>query len=371
MANATRGWAVLFVMGSAVACGAQEPVGESSQALGVADERLTPSNLPADTCDAPGTKDLIDATGTVDTDTGCDAVIVQGDGAPDICVYKYRTVTLSGGGLRGVGSRALAIVATDTMTIGGFLDVGAHATVKGPGASDPRGFPLFSDADAPGGSYGTPGGLGALGSAQPAPPYGNDTAVPLLAGASGGPGYVDPSQYPSLPGEGGGALQLVSCTSLVVTSTGVIASGGGGAARTVFHGAGGGSGGTILLEAPSVVVDGILGANGGGGGGGECPRDPSPPQDAHGYDGTPTAGGWGGALNFLGGGIGGNGGSEASPPEPGQPGMTRPGGNKCGNSGGGGAAGRVRINVQAGTQPALSGAKSLSPAPSIGAIATH
>lgn len=173
---------------------------------------------------------------------------------------------------------------------------------------------------APSGATGVEGGAS----------YGQASLIPLLGGSSGGGGGE--------AGAGGGALQLVSALEIVIGSTGVIDAGGGGARN---QSSGGGAGGALLLEAPSVSLQGTLAANGGAGS--------AAVGGAGGQDALASAVAAQGELGTLGGqgsaGDGPNGGD----------GMFMTSNNALG---GGGGAGRIRINSTSGAA-ALTG--TLSP----------
>ncbi|WP_394848109.1 hypothetical protein LZC95_11670 [Pendulispora brunnea] len=296
---------------------------------------LTPSNLPPDICDTPGTKDF--TGGELPSEP--DARIHQVNG-PDIFLYKFGNVS---GDIRASGN--VAIVATQSMRLGSVPSDGYyHFDPAHPGS----GKQVAWACGGGGGGHGTPGGPHQTPQgAYTAEAYGSETGIPLLPGAEGAT-TVDVERTFSTPGGlGGRALQLVSCGTLTITGN-VSADGfapyQGGSGRTA--GAGGGSGGTLLIEAASVSVasSGSVTSNGGAG-----------------------IGGWSG--------VPGAGGTRTSPPgsstcgtgelmlDAGFPGLYDLG------SGAGGAVGRIRINVRAGTQPELLG--NVSPVPSMGTVATH
>ena len=123
----------------------------------------------------------------------------------------------------------------------------------------------------------------------------------------------------------------------------------------------GNGGGTITVSSKSgvtVTIDGIVAANGGGGGGGdgyEDSADATPGDD--GYFGTSRAqGGSGTAGSYNDGGDGGRGGAADEP-------WGDPGEDMRKAGGGGGAAGRIRINTASGN---VSGSFTLSPFPATG-----
>jgi len=325
--------------------------------------KIVPSNLPADTCDTPATKDLV-IQGDL-YNYPCDATIVQGGGAPDVCVLKGANVAIHQFTVLGRFHSAIAIVATNGMTIDGAMDVGAE-----------------SDNDGNNTYYGDGPGASTTGTA------GGETGSPLVGGLAGAGGVEgDLSVY---GGGGGGALQLVACNQLTVTTEGTISAGGGGgeAGLKVLSGqpsgtpgGDGGSGGTLLLEAAHMTIAGGLSSNGGGGGGGgggkalenECSSG-----SLGGLGGVGTAQTAGGVPgdDGHGGGRGGNGGSVMGAPTEGAPGgdcNIPPGALEvrfAGGGGKGGPVGHIRLNVPAGTTPNTTGAL-FSPLPSIGTVATH
>lgn len=342
------------------------------------DEYLKPSNLPSSICACAASSDLfIGASESVEIDTGddgnCDLVV---EASPiDICVIKRRSVHIGPGArLSAIGTRALAIVGTTRVDVEGTIDVSAHYERNGPGAPDSRGTYNVRclAAGAPGGGYGTAGGRpqGCFGDPAEcwgfAPDggseyypvggasYGTPEATPLVGGAAGG-GLGRPG------GGGGGALQLVSCGTIEIGSSGRVVSGGGGGLGGVgtWHclhsGGGGGSGGTILVEAASVTVAAgaaILANGGGGGSGGGFGNQLGEIDGNPGANGSESAGPAPGGAGTLGGvttrgAPGGNGGADGVPPQ--SYGDLTGGPYGAGRGGAGGAVGRVRINTVGGT----------------------
>jgi hypothetical protein len=181
-----------------------------------------------------------------------------------------------------------------------------------------------------GGSYCGVGGKGALtvgttgavgnGGAT----YGDPKLVPLLGGSSGGGSYG---------GAGGGAVQIVSAKQVTVGATGRIDAGGGGADNNA---SGGGSGGAILIEAPQVSNGGLLAVNGGGG---SAARGGSGGQDGQASE-LPAAGETAAAGTDL------DGAGSAGANIHGEDGKST---GTTDSLGGGGGAGRIRINTQSGT----------------------
>jgi len=264
-----------------------------------------PLTIDTDTGAIAGANTVIRPAGT-----GLDAAsgiyfdtVAQGSGQPGLGVFVLKKLTvIADTTLEATGSRALAILASDTVTIDGIIDVSGAVQTAGPGgfaggAPDGNGlgpgggkgttgstYSHYCIGGGGGGGHGGAGGAG--GTSTCAAPNnfaggaggsagGNDTLVPLVGG-SGGAGGVEPTgstnSTPGSGGGGGGAIQIVA-TAIVVGAKGGINGGGGGGGESInAGGTGGGAGGAILLEAAvvTVAVGGVLAANGGGGGGGDC-----------------------------------------------------------------------------------------------------
>jgi hypothetical protein len=333
--------------------------------------------------------------GTFDTDSQCTPTselghceVVSRSNMPEACVCRMDTLTV--GSLTITGSRALVILAAQTVEIHKLLDVSAHGGVAGPGASytDVR-TPEFN-AGGVGGTFASPGGSGGSytvidsgtsNSDTPTAVYGNAALIPLLGGTQG----ETTSQSGAVVGTGGGgggALQISAGNSITVSGK-ILAGGGGGhggyvqKSSTQFlsaGGGGGGSGGAILLEAPVVNVTGTVSAVGGGGGSGYL--EWAFYESNNGVDGS--SGGAGGAAEIvdcpgMGGGGGGAGAKTSSA------GITGAGGQYygfCGvddtalyyaGGGGGGGAGRIRIN----TASSCGCSGTFSPTPTYATTALH
>jgi hypothetical protein len=373
----------------------------SDCALGCFDEvrcaKLDPSNglaahldMAAEAADLILTGDATIDTGneTISDETG--ALVVSGavvTGGP-VDVFVVRVKSLTAGNIAVTGTRALAIVSDGDIQLNGGLNVSAvFLDSESPGGIDDN--TTCGDRDAngsndawPGGGGGGYGGSGGLGGSAPGHNGGTGSAVngsasivPLRGGCTGGEAI---GSLNSSPGTGGGAVQLISNTSILVSSTGHLAANGAGARGSAalvsctgnpcFAGDGGGSGGAILLEAPSVSL-----ATGAGlfanGGGGSCAYFTNTPTAASGEGGllseARAAGGVCTGSNVGNGGLGGAG-------------ATTGGGAGTGTSlgtdmdagGGGGGVGRIRINLPTGaTTDAIEG--TVSPAASFGALATR
>jgi hypothetical protein len=316
----------------------------------------------------------------------CSEIHAQAAGA-SLCIVAGTTITVATGAtLRAIGANPLVLIATQSITIGGGLDVSSHAgdTVGGvatfgagarsaadctaigldglPGRDSNQNF--FGGGGAAGGSFGGAGGAGGAGGKGNVG-HGNPAAavVPpsvLVGGCPGGHGGDgDNGGGGAVGGNAGGAIYLLAGDSIAVAGK-IIASGaGGGAGGTGVDssggGGGGGAGGMIGLEASRIMVTGSLVANGGGGGGGggglpgsggTAGSDPAAPA-------TAAKGGPGGS----GGGGGGGNGSVAA--QAGTVGVQGSNANESAGGGGGGGAGVIRVF---GVSPAsLTGA--ISPPP--------
>ena len=303
---------------------------------------LTPSNLPPDICDTPGTEDLtLNSTLVFDFDDTCDAVVPQAGGLPSICVRKFSTVSLVGDAdVVFTGKMPLALVATDTFTLGErvFIWEGRNYPENMPvGGSDPRGEAPCAGG---GGGNATAGGGSCGGPAiVPAP---NTQLSPGSPGASADDGWT-------AGGYAGGALQFVSCGAMNLSGQ-IDLSGGQGQTAAGGTGPGGGSGGTLILEASQFNIGNLyvraIGGDGGLGGFLYCG-----PNNQEGTPGLPGKGGTGAMLPGAG--------------QPGNPGTCGPGGV----SGSGGSVGRIVIDAPAGVSPPAIGAS--DPPPSYGTVATH
>jgi hypothetical protein len=312
--------------------------------------------------------------GSFDTDLECTASsalgacsVVARANLPEACVCRMDELSI--GSLEVKGSRALVILAYETVRIQTILDVSGNPGMPGPGAVWHYQDPAQLGGGA-GGSFATAGSSGGNGAA-PAATYGGAPLIPLLGGMSGQGGGRG-------GGGGGGALQITAGVRIDVV--GLINAGGGGgeggyATYSISGGGGGGSGGGILLEAPKVVMTGRLNANGGGGGGGGGDRGwGAAGEDA--YDDFASGGqgndGSGCPLyGYVYGGDGGNGATRTSTPSSGQSSDhdSRCIGNPSfvGGGGGGGGLGRIRINTLTGCQ--CSGIT--SPTVSFGTLGVH
>lgn len=312
---------------------------------------------------APTAELIIAADRTVSTamvgNGNCDEIIAQPGGGASLCLITARALTIaSTARLTGLGPNPLLLVATETMTIDGTIDVASRLGAPSPGAGADTACASASGRDATqidgaggggaGGSFGTTGGDGGTGRTpnQATPGGVAANAQPpttLRGGCSGGQGgEADGGGGDGAGGAGGGAVYLIAGTALTVSGT-INASGSGGAQGTdglyASGGAGGGgSGGMIGLDAPSITITGMVFANGGSGGGGGG-NEPN----RHGQPGsTPTS-----ALTAAAGGAGGTGGggrggagSVLGDAGEGANNGTNP---YCSGGGGGGGAGVIRV----------------------------
>jgi hypothetical protein len=353
---------------------------------------LDPSNGLAAQLDLAGNREaLVLRNGAViNTETG---MITDGDGTVlvlattmidadpvDVMALPVRSLTVGDVTVR--GTRALAILVDEDVAIAGVFSVSADRGEQGPGSlSDRPGcvggayrecpdFASFSGAG--GGGFGSDGGAGGPCDGASFAPMGraegNPQLVPLRGGCRGGGGGQN-----SAAGAGGGALQISARGAIRLGPGAFIAANGGGGwgpptnptcspfltlgGLPCENGSGGGAGGGILLEAATVELDTGAGltANGGSGHYGVLATAASPgllstepsPAFVPGCAGCPSGGrGAARGVDATHGASGYNG------------------------SGGGGGVGRIRINLAAGSVPAL-GSAVLSPAPSIGPVTTR
>lgn len=276
------------------------------------------------------------------------SILTQSD-ASRVGMYVVKSFRVEANAILNVtGTLPIVIVALDKMEILGTVRVNASGQHPAPGGfisdvhyakgNGPGGGGAGSGKNGGGGgSYcGAGGGGNARGvgtAASGGKVYGNPEISPLVGGSAGG-------ATDSNGGTGGGAIQLVAGNSFLLSATGTIHAGGGGGERSVFAGSGGGSGGAILIESESATISGTLSANGGGGGSGASVANFGPggnnatPDDAPAPGGitndSASKGGRGSAADAIHGGDGESADTAYYP------------------SGGGGGAGRVRINTKSG-----------------------
>lgn len=331
-----------------------------------ADENVTPAiclgtqpyqvclrDLP--TSDTPITQNIATGSNLTCLKTVQEPIGWAAEGQPDACFVVGQNVTVAGT-LTVKGARPLVIVATDTVTITGTLDLSAKRGNFNTG-SPPPGFsaagcaPFTTTATnsatggggGAGGSLGTKGGNGGAGD-NGASGAGLALDVPppsvLHAGCMGGAGGtgdgMGTATMITAGGWGGGAIYVLAQNKIVLSSGTVInasgAAGDAGSHRT--GGGGGGSGGMIMLIAPAfdVGTNTFVYANGGGGAsGGTTSNDGKNGSDP---GSNPTQQAAGGVLASA--GAGGAGYAATIDAAPGGLGPTGNGGG-----GGGGGAGLI------------------------------
>lgn len=331
------------------------PGGFCAPATMTCQRSIVPAFVP-NACDNAATSDLTVAVDTIiDTSnaTNCNGGLVAQAGAREICVVHHGNVSIqSGVTLTFTGSRPVALVADDTLSVDGVIEVGATGTVDGPGggvttsggnesANDGGGGAGFATAGAPGGSQTVDGG-GVNGGAIGTDP----SSTSVLVGGS--------RASDATAGGGGGALSVISCRG-TVTISGTIASGGGGGlggpVGATAAGFGGGSGGYVALEGRMIVLTGQLFANGGGGGSGAHDNGTAGVAGSDGLRATAAAPG-GGAIV----GVGGAGGFAAVAPTAGlKKGTVQKQGVliTTGPGGGGGSVGFLHTYTPMGVTPTL------------------
>jgi hypothetical protein len=314
---------------------------------------FVPSNLPPSLA-LPSAPPMMKGTNELDTDalslyykipelTPQAVTLADGSEAALFVVQRFELGV--GQTLKVSGQRPLIIVALDDIVVGGQIVTAASKTngygsagAPGPTVAERKGFGPGGGAAGmaakAGGSGGSFCGRGGRGNAQTTDgtTYGTPTLVPLLGGSSGGVAAT-------VGGLAGGALQLVAGKSITINEAGLInMTGSGGPAW-----GGGSSGGAVLLEAPKVTVTGTITANGGAGGsyyGGAQGTETATPAVGGNYgSGSPSSRGGSGSAGAK---------IEGDPATMGEM-LTL-------FSGGGGGAGRIRINTGCGVFTAGSNA---------------
>jgi len=269
------------------------------------------------------------------------AIITQ-PGAGKIGVYVARNIRIEPNtSLRVDGTFAIAIVALESFEVLGGIDAGARQDGRSPGGFTNQGKEQFAGGGPGGGGAGSATNGGGGGSycgiggksaaltnrtaAAGGTAYGTPELIPLVGGSAGGSAALP------FTGSGGGAVQLVAGKVFTLGAAAYVNAGGGGGtfvgAAGSQHGAGGGSGGAILIEAPKTVLTGTLAANGGAGGAKEYGKDGTPDAVAATSDSLPN------------GSTGGAG--SANEAKDGAAATFVDGDNA---PGGGGGAGRIRVN---------------------------
>ena len=190
----------------------------------------------------------------------------------DWCVIAAQSITINAGvTVAATGARPLVLIATETLTVNGSIDVASHRNANvGPAADAPGcnagGAPTGTSGGA-GGSFGGVGGNGAGINGNAGMAGAALTPTTLRGGCSGQVGANDGSAG-GARGRGGGAVYLIANTSIfvggLINASG--SGGGGGGTGESAGGGGGGAGGFIGLDSPMIMVSGVAVANGGGGG---------------------------------------------------------------------------------------------------------
>jgi len=324
------------------------------------DARVCFGTAPFDIClaSAPTVPLTISTPTKIDT-TSSSMCVATTSGGANYCVVAATTISITAK-LRGIGTKPLVLLASDSITIStttGLIDVGNHRGDPDLGAgADPStcmaGTAPGTRAGGAGGSFTGRGGgggnaAGSGGGIGGRAANGTTTITELRGGCAGQNGN---GSAPGTGGRGGGAVYLLAGNTIDITTSanpnsGINAAGEGGgqgapdAANTASSGGGGGgAGGMILFDAPAITCDGLILANGGGGGegSGETAQgnpgaDPADTDPAVGGSGNPIGGNGGAGSSAVAAGIGtdgSNGNSNA--------------GDDGAGGGGGGAAGLVK-----------------------------
>lgn len=304
---------------------------------------------------AAPTAPLTLATQTIDTGTDPRCTIVPQPSGPALCVIAGTMVDVpTGATVTGVGTRPLVLLATQTLTIGGTIDVASRRSpmrigAGGDAAECTEGTSPGNGDGGSGGSFKGKGGNGG-GNGGSMSSAGLTSAPVVLRGGCAGTNGGSPG---AVRGHGGGVVYLLAGGQIVLTGATINASGSGAFGTTSGQanggGGGAGSGGMIVLHGASIAATAsLLFANGGGGGeggdgdgDGNDGSDPATPATAAtGGSGAGSGGdgGTGSALITLDGGVGGSGGGS-------------------GGGGGGGGAGFIL------STPALGAGAQTSPPP--------
>jgi len=325
----------------------------------------------------------------INTDAG---TITNGDGSPvdvpdfqisaplgGVAIRVFAVRSLAIADAAAIGSRAVAIVSDGDILVRGNVRVDAGSTGQGSCVGrdvnyvrDPKEGPFSGATSGAGGggfaTAGASGGAAAVGAftvvgSAGGSAIGNAALVPLRGGCAGGD-VTDLYEG----GSGGGAIQLVSRTliSIADSSSQAFLDAGGRGGEGATGGSGGGAGGGILLEAPRVEISSgtAVVANGGGGGAG-CADGEDGQLSGQAADGgsgctdDPT-------LRF---GSGGTGGALSAPPSPGDDASHPDSSGLVFAGAGGGAVGRIRINVRVPAE--LSAAGIVSPEATVGVLGTR
>lgn len=304
-------------------------------------------------------------SGTLDTGTSTKCLATQPAGwttrgQPESCFVVGTTVTITGVDV--TGTRPLVILATNSITVSGTLDVASRVTgtaKRGPGApfggcAAALAMPTVSTNGGGGGAGGTFMTRGAAGGAGNNGQMGNtggiagnpvtQNPVALRAGCNGQSGG-DGSAPGGVGGLGGGAVYLVAGNTITITNTGIINASGAGASGAGSHAGagGGGSGGMIVLAASTIsATNGKVLANGGGGGAGTNNGNGMAGNDPVATTPLTAAASVSGPANCC---TGGSGFAQGSPAVAGVD-----GGQTLSGGGGGGGAGFIQATAALGTQ---------------------
>jgi hypothetical protein len=204
------------------------------------------------------------AEGPINTSSAGECTVFPQTGGPELCVIAAENVMLMN--VRARGARPLVVVATDTITLLGDIDVASRRfdTFKVAGSNDDSCVVMNTAVVGAGGNGGSFGGRGGLGGASDTNPAASVIPTVLRGGCPGGSG--NPL---AIGGSGGGAIYFIASFIDVGTAT-INASGAGGDPQMAGGGGGGGSGGMIGFDAPQILVEpgAQAFANGGGGAGG-------------------------------------------------------------------------------------------------------
>lgn len=316
---------------------------------------IVPKYLP-DVCDQAATEASLTVSSSTEIDTSVDAqctggIVAQSSG-PAICLLRHGSITVTQTGiLKTKGTRALALVADDAMTIAGTLDLSADTFIHGP-AGGTVFSPFVQHPTGNGGAgFRSPGGAGGTTTVDGGAANGGSIAIDpaeleMLVGGARGAGLA-------AGGGAGGAATLISCRGTVSILGIVDANGGGGAGghtdlagTGVNAAAGGGTGGYVVLQGRAITITGELYANGGGGGGGFSTGGGtfgSVGADGQRSTATPADGG----IGVNGAGAGGAGGIANIAPGVGKKSST------AGAGAGGGSVGFLQTYTPPGVQPLI------------------
>jgi len=291
----------------------------------------------------------------------------------DYCVIAATRITIPAAVTLDVtGARPLVLIANETLTIAGALDVASHAVPRKPGPGAAAAVcPAFATAPSTqgggaGGTFAGVGGAGAGNNDSPPDTGGTPAAVSAVSGLRAGcPGQTGggASNGFGLGGLGGGAVLLAAGAKIEIPGR-IDASGAGGNGgacqapcatdgANAYGGGGGGAGGMILVEAPVIDNTGTVYADGGGGGEGASRSN----NGVAGMDPAGTAPALGGSGEAGHGGDGGPGAFALV--RNGAVGLPGDSSNPGGGGGGGGAAGAIRVHGAG----AITGGGRVSPPP--------